>query len=156
MLGFMFKTKRRKTATISTIGLLLTAGIAVAAFVLYSGISGSGQAHLTSTTSQVGALTISGAADPELTPGTTTSAPFSVTNNDSSAAHQITALSASITSNPAGAGAYITLSTADLVGVNVAAGATSNPTLDYVVSSNIPISYAGATVSVSFTGTTSP
>jgi len=153
---FCWRTRRRQVVSVVAL-VLASGGVAFAAFQLYSGISGSGGAHYASSTT-VGALTISACNDPELSPNSSVAAVCTVTNNDPSNAHQVTALSGSVSSSGGSTCSSHTTWDPTIIGSTYAAGSTNPNTTVAAWNTNatIPASCASATVSVSASGTTSP
>jgi hypothetical protein len=152
---FMFGSRRRKQITIATVVLLVSAGAAIAAFILYTGLSGSGSAHVQNT-STVGALSVTGTNDPELLAGGNATAHYNIVNNDPGASHQITNATAVITSNPANCASFVTWAGSGLEGIIVPAGGTNSGDVTVSLSAATPVSCAGATVSFAISGTTTP
>jgi hypothetical protein len=155
MRNFLWSSRRRKTATASTLAFLLVAAAAVAAFIVYTGASGSGSAHVQNATT-LGAITISSGDNPELSPGATTGQQFQFHNNDPGAAHTVTSLSGNVTSSPSECSGSISFNASGGVGVVLPPSGNDTAILTWTVSNSIPASCAGATVNVSLSGTTSP
>jgi hypothetical protein len=156
MKRFLFGSRKRKVATAAAL-LFGTAGVAVAAFFLYSGISGSGQAHYANATT-VGALTISNCNDPELSPGSSVAAVCDVTNNDPGAAHAVASLSGVVSSSGGATCSSHTTWDSAITGNSYAAGSTSPgvTVAAWNTDAGVPGSCASGTVSVAISGTTSP
>jgi hypothetical protein len=153
--NFAFASKRRRIVSVLAL-LLLTASAAIAALILYTGVSGSGSAHVQNS-STLGALTVTGTNNPELVAGGNATAHYNIVNNDPDAVHQITGTpTAVITSNPSNCASFITWAGSGLEGIIVPAGGTNSGDVTVSLSAAVPISCAGATVSFAISGTTTP
>jgi hypothetical protein len=164
MYGRSFRV--RKTHVVSfVVGVVLAAAVgAAAAWVVfnYTGASGSTtQQFDTSSTQTVGALSYSstGPGAPALAPGSETTIPMKVVNNDPAVAHALTGnLTFAITSNPAHCADHLTM--ADTGSVNwpltVAAGATVPGSIGVVADAGLPADCAGASYTVAISGATTP
>lgn len=163
----LFGSRRRKVFSALLATLLLGAGSAVAAFLIFNGVSGSGNGSFTNTTSTVPAFTIGSVATPVLVPGGASEAfPLTVKNEDTSASHQLKTLTVTSSSSVPGCDSYIEFDGATGAGtwsglnnslpLTVAAGAT-----DSTAGANVriqakptaPLACAGATWTINFGGT---
>jgi hypothetical protein len=154
--SFCWRSRKRQTATVLAL-LFATAGVAVAAFFIYSGLSGFGRSHVQGS-STVEALTFTPSGDPELGPGTSVASSFQVVNHDAANAHTIATLNGVVTTDgPAECAGHIAWTAAGLVGQNVPAGFSG--TLNgaaWNTDASLPASCAGAVVTVTLSGTTTP
>jgi hypothetical protein len=145
----------RKRVVIAAVAAMALSGTALAAWIIYSGVDGSGNGTLaTSTTNKAVTVTVTGSTP--LAPGTTTQLAASALNNDASASHTIQTLTGTFTANPSSCAQYLALKTgSDLIGVSIAAGATRTGQVPIELNGSAPVSCAGATWSVTFGGSTS-
>lgn len=140
------------------VGIFLAAGAAVAAFVIYSGASGSGGGNFASS-STVDAITLSSpGASSDLNPGGTASLDVFEANNDPNSAEHITSLSSGFTSSPdATCAQHLTTSSlTPLTNVSLgpSQGAVKVATLTITADSALPLSCAGGSWTINFTGQT--
>jgi hypothetical protein len=148
------RRRRRKLYAILAAALVVPA-VAVAAFVIYTGVEGSGSGTYEASETRV-ALTITGTSSPSLRPNTTNAMSVEVRNNNPSQAHTLTALSGTFTTSPAECKDHLRLDVPASILTSYPAGATVAKSVDIVALSTTPTSCAGGTWSVSFSGTTSP
>jgi hypothetical protein len=152
---FCWKSKRRRVASVLAL-MLASAGVATAAFFLYSGLSGFGRSHVQGS-STVEALTFTPSGDPELGPGASVASSFSVVNHDATNAHQITTLTGVVSTDIAGCASFIAWDAAGIVGQNIPTGFSGVVTgAAWNVNAGLPASCAGAVVTVTLSGTTTP
>ena len=150
---------RRRPALVGAVtGLLVAAGTALAAFLVYSGITGSGGAKV-QTAQTVGALTFTPAslsAADQVAPGTPGKIRATVTNNDPN--HTVTISTISVTGIVADNGCNTSGLTADLsnlIGQPFAVGATNVAVQGTITASNaIDPNCSGASLTINLTGTT--
>jgi len=150
--------RRRAVATTATLVALLVVGAAVAAFILYTGATGTGSAHV-SGSSTLNALSLTENGSPELAPGSQVTTAFHLINNDPAASHRLDQLTGTITTSPSNCADFITWSSngGPLVGSTVPAGSAIDADGGfYNVQSAIPAACANATVTLALTGTTTP
>lgn len=151
--SFLFAGKRKLIA--APLLLLFFAGTAFAAWVVFSGASGSGQGSFASATQQT-AITIAGTNQPALAPGASTPLQVSLTNNDPNNAHTLSGFTATFTAVPSNCASFLSEGPDSISGQSVPAGGTTNGTVMINLASNAPVSCANGSWSISFTGTTSP
>lgn len=155
--------KHRIVATVLGFVLSAAAG-ALAAFFIYTGVTGSAGGKVTSTVSTVGAITlVADSTDAtELSPGGTADAAFMATNNDPNHGGGVTITSATagaITSNiPACDTSTLHFDASGLVGRHYALGDTNKLQIltgAWSADNGLSQSCVGATLSVALTGVTS-
>lgn len=168
---FITKTRRRKIAALVLSLVATSATTAIAAFIIYSGVSGSAGGQFTATSTTESALRFASTANPTLTPGAA-SVPFALTlqNADPNAAHTLTSTNYSVSSSEAGCEAYVEItgeyqskqtdinSTNPAFDIPVPAGTTDTTAFDGTTIralNGAPSSCIGATFTVTFTGTAS-
>jgi len=159
MIEWLKASARKRPAVAGLIGgVAVTASVAVAAFVIYQGLSGSLGGKVTAS-STVGALTFS--ANPAtipVEPGGSGSLNWHVTNADTTHPQKITSISVdSITTDKAGcAGSNFTANVGSLIGYTVAAGGSDDNSLTSGLSAaaNTPSACADAVVTVAISGAT--
>jgi hypothetical protein len=153
----LFATKRRKVASFAVLALLITGG-AIAALINFTGASGSGTANIAPATLQ-NAITIS-TTEPnkQLANSGTTVQSYSAHNDDPAAAHVINTLTPTITTSPSNCASFLSVSgQSNFVGTSIPANGTIGPVaVTWTVSPSLPGSCGSATITLSFTGTTTP
>ena len=150
---------RKRPALVGVIaGVLTAAGTALAAFLIYSGIDGSGGGKVAAGQT-VGALTFTAgtlSSTDEVSPGTPGRVRFLVTNNDPN--HTITIASIAVQSIVADNGCNtsgLSVDVSNLVSTPFAIGATNVPAQSVITAANnLDPACAGATLTVNVTGTT--
>jgi hypothetical protein len=152
--SFAFGSKRRTVVSVLAL-LALTAGAAIAAFIIYTGVTGSGSAQVQQAQT-FGAIALTQTSAATLQVGTRTEQTYNAHNSDTGAAHQVNSVSGSITTSPAECAASITFDGGDLVGRTIAPNDDFTAHLGWTVAANIPTQCAGATVNVAITGSTTP
>jgi len=155
MRNFLWSSRRRKTATVSTLAFLLVTAAAVAAFIIYTGVTGSGSAQVQQAQT-LGAIALTQQSAATLQVGTRTEQTYNAHNSDTGAAHQVNSVSGSVTTSPSECAASITFDGGDLVGRTIAPNDDFTAHLGWTVAANIPTQCAGATVNVAITGSTTP
>jgi hypothetical protein len=152
--NFAWRTRKRQAATIAVV-LLASAGAALAAFIIYTGVTGSGSAQVQQAQT-LGAIALTQTSAATLQVGTRTEQTYNAHNSDTGAAHQVNSVSGSVTTSPAECAASITFDGGDLVGRTIAPNDDFTAHLGWTVAANIPTQCAGATVNVAITGSTTP
>jgi hypothetical protein len=148
MLRHAFSTRGRKVAAV-IVTVLLSAGTALAAWFLYTGLSGSIGGRAGTAEATVDALTFvaNPAAAGAITPGSTVAGGFDVTNNASVTETISTVTAGAVTSNTAGCASHVTFNSTALVGSSFSANQ---------VDATLPSSCQSATFAVPLSGTTNP
>lgn len=155
MRRFLFGSKRRKLLSILATFVLLT-GTAIAAFVIYSGVQGSGSGAF-SAAQQAGAAVNITASFPDIDgPGASVGASANVTNLDPGLAHSVTAISAAFSSTPSSCAAHLSFAPVDALPWAVPAAATVNKFVSVTAGAGIPNECAGGSYTLALTGVTSP
>lgn len=154
----LFRTRRRRVAAIAaSLGLLATTGVAVAAFVFFTGASGTTQGTIETATLNT-AITVSEfAAPPPIPVGGSSNGTTRLQNVDT-VAHTLTALTGVFSSTPSQCAQYLSYSFggSNPVGTPLNAGQSLNVPTTYSATAAVPASCSAATWSVAWTGTTSP
>lgn len=154
--------KRRVVSLLAAFALAIT-GVAAAAFIVFSGASGSQSGSFTSSTTSQTAISISGSTTPSLVPGAgDTAFPLVFTNADPDNPHTITAgtLTPTFSSSIPACTVYLQLGGAYPFNANIVVPAggtntTAGAGLMIRAMANTPISCAGATFTVDWVGATS-
>jgi hypothetical protein len=147
------RRRRRKLVLVALAALALPAG-ALAAFVVYTGVNGSGNGSY-ETGSTEAAITITGTSSPQMAPGSFQIMDVSAVNNDPSNAHVLSTVTGTFSSTPSSCAALMSLSNVSLVGSSFAAGQTKPGTVQ-INAGALPPECSGGTWSVTFGGTTTP
>jgi hypothetical protein len=163
MKRFLFGSKRRKVGT-ATLGVFLLAGAAVAAWILFAGVTGS-VGGKSATAQTVGAIqltpnTASLTNGDLLSPGATGAAGFDLTNPTPDRQNVDSLSAGAISSSGAGCAAHVVFNTAAVLAALQAHGWPTGTTTYVQVAgawsadATLPESCQGATFSVALTGTT--
>jgi hypothetical protein len=160
MLKKCFSTRKRASVASAVITMLVCAGTAVAAWVIYSGINGSAGGSFSSTTTSATALTYATGtpAATALTPGSSTTVNVKLTNNDPSISHTVTTLTSAFTSSPVDCAAHLTTGTVTGIGGGtvVPAGGSVTGTVIVNADASLPNDCVGGTYTLTFSGTSTP
>jgi hypothetical protein len=154
----LFATRRRKVIA-AMVAMLAIPGVALAAWVLYSGASGTITGKTAQTTTAT-AITITAASPPVLeNSGTPVPLNLTLKNNDASAARSITSVAAPVvTMVPAACAAHLTVNglSPAVVGQSVPAGATvaAQNSASITFAAAAPSTCANADYSIAITGVT--
>lgn len=147
---------KRKLVSIPLLALGVPA-IAVAAFILFTGVNGSGSGSFTAGSSTNSAITINGGSQPVLSgPGDTQTMAVTATNNDASNTHQLSSLAGAFTSSVGGCDSHLSVTGTSLTSQTISAGGSQSGSVSIRADAGTPNSCAGATWSVAFSGTTTP
>jgi hypothetical protein len=150
----VFGSRRRKIVA-AGVGALAVAGAAVAAFLVFSGATGSGSGSFEAG-STTPAIEITGTSQPVLSPGVNAAMNVSVHNLDANAAHSLTNLEGTtFSSTPPECASHLAVATASIIG-SYAANETETGTVTLGADASLPAACAAGTWSVSFGGTTTP
>lgn len=166
---------RRKTALISILATaLVCAACAAAAWIVYTGLSGTGGSEIGTPSQTLGAIEVAfdtpyfTGSDTPLSPGQSGSLVLVAQNDDPNDGETISSVSVgSITSSVNGCASHITANTSTiqsaLVGQTIPKGASFGNGSDVIhvpaalsADASLPASCAGATVNVALTGATAP
>src|SRR5690242_6547562 len=159
--GFMFKrvygflfAGNRKVFLGAPLTLLFFAGSALAPWIIFSGVTGSGQGNFGAATTNT-AITIAGQSQPVLSPGDSKMMSVNLTNNDPNNAHQVTSLTATFSATPSQCAQYLSEGPDTVVGTNVNNASTTPATVTINLANTAPVACASGSWTVSFTGATS-
>lgn len=145
---------KRKVFLGAPLTLLLLAGTAAAAWIVFSGASGSGNGTFNNATQQT-AITINGTNQPALSPGASVPMSVQLVNNDTGNSHTLNTLTGTFTTSTSGCDAYLSIDSNGVIGTSVSAGGSQVGSVPIKLAANAPVSCAGGTWSVAFSGTTS-
>lgn len=156
-----FVKKHRVVSAIFGAALFMSVG-AAAAFLIYSGVTGTPGGSFSNVTSNTGAIVVTnnGTAPATLSPNSTVDVPLNVTNADPNNSHTITSgVTVAFSSNPAACASHLSLSslTAGVVsnGTVYTAGQVRTADLVIAADSTLPSTCEAGTYTATFTGTTS-
>jgi hypothetical protein len=135
------------------VALALT-GAAVAAFILYTGVNGSGSGTFDPTTQATPAVTLTGQTQPQLGPDTSALMTVSATNNANHAV-TLTSVTGAFTSSPPECASHLSVSGASGLGGSYAVGEVRSGTVTIALDGAAPSSCAGGSWSVAFGGAAS-
>lgn len=156
---------RKRTIVLVVIGLLATASAAFAGFVIFSGVAGSSSDQPIATAQNLGAVSISGnGSATALDAGGTANVPVKATNNNPNAAETISTLPITFTTKDSGgvddsatcAASFSVSDSGQINGKTIPAGGSITGNIMVALAANTPVSCAGGTYKLNFTGTTSP
>lgn len=154
---WVWATRARKVTTLGSLAAFAVASTAVAAFIFFSGASGTTQGTIETATINA-ALTVSEFAAPSPVPvGGSTTATVKIKNVDT-ATHTLTALTGAFSSSPSQCASHLsyTWPGGTPVGTQYLAGQTVNTQIAYAADASTPQSCSAATWTVAWTGTTNP
>jgi len=158
MLQFIWKSRRRRIATVGVVLSLAATGAAVAALVIYSGLSGQTSGTIeTATTNSAFSIQNEGSAA-NIPVGGSASAEVRFTNTDPTATHTLTAISGTFSSNPSQCASHLSYAfNGNPVGLTLGAGQAATFGITYSADASVPVAAcSGATWSVDWTGQTNP
>lgn len=149
----------RRIFMLTIVGVLATASAAFAAWLIYTGASGTATGNFATAGSAGTAITMAPQGtgyDVAVVPGGTgQGVNWTLTNNDPSQAHTVSGVTATFTTTPQDCGAHMSIPAADLALFNVtvpAGGTTTVSGIHVVADSSLPNDCSGGTWSVQLTG----
>lgn len=144
------------------LGVFLAAGAALAAFIIFTGITGSGNGTFAGSTTNAALTFTETSQPPALDQNNEQQMPIKITNNDPNASHTIQTVTGSFTTKDSAGNddsatctPFLRLDPGTLVGTTIAAGASLTTSIGIVGDSSLPPSCASGTYVVTFGGTTS-
>lgn len=150
--------KRRIIAAAAVLGALATTGLAVAAFVLFTGASGSTSGTIETATINA-AITVAenNAGSPVPVGGSNSGSSLKLQNVDT-AAHQLNTLTGTFSSSPSQCASHLSYSMggSNPVGTSLNPGQTLIVPITYSADATVPAACSAATWTLAWTGTTSP